>query len=131
MDVVSDRWESIISLFRVYIPLGSRDIWNQKWACSQILAYLAAFIDTLPWTRKYLKRETYLRNAQVNKATSVSKGIVKPCLIVVMIRKNWSSIAVAGCGLHYFASARFGSFWLVANFSTAERIKYVFHSYEN
>ena len=26
MDVVSNRWESIISLFRGYIPLGSRDI---------------------------------------------------------------------------------------------------------
>ena len=40
-----------------YIPIGFRDIyiqkfWNmtssylQKWACSQILAFLAAFIDT-------------------------------------------------------------------------------------
>ena len=26
MDVISNRWESIISLFRGYIPFGSRDI---------------------------------------------------------------------------------------------------------
>ena len=26
MDVVSNRWESIISLFRDYIAIGSRDI---------------------------------------------------------------------------------------------------------
>ena len=48
-----------------------------------------------------------------------------------MVRKNWSWITVAGCGSHYFRSARFGSFWVAANFSTAERFKYVFHSYEN
>ena len=37
---------------------------------------------------KYLKSETHLRNAQVNKASSVNKGIVKTCLIVDMVRKN-------------------------------------------
>ena len=26
MDVLSNRWESIISFFRDYIPIGSRDI---------------------------------------------------------------------------------------------------------
>ena len=26
MDVVYNRWESVISLFRDYIPIGSRDI---------------------------------------------------------------------------------------------------------
>ena len=61
MDVVSNRRESIISLFSDYIHRGSRDIkiqkfWNvtssyqQYWACSQLLAFLAAFIDTLPST---------------------------------------------------------------------------------
>ena len=30
MDVVSNRWESVISSLRGYIPLGSRDIYIQK-----------------------------------------------------------------------------------------------------
>ena len=47
-----------------------------------------------------------------------------------MVRKSRSWIVVAGSGLHYFVSARFGSFWVFANFSTAERFKYLFHSYE-
>ena len=60
MDVVSNRRESIISIFRCYTPLGCRYLsiqrfWNvtfsylQYFACSQILAFLAAFIDTLSW----------------------------------------------------------------------------------
>ena len=75
---------------------------------------------------KYLKTETHLRNAQVNKVLSNNKGIVKICLVVDMVRKNWSWIAVAGCELHYLVSARFGSFWVFANFSTAERFKCLF-----
>ena len=50
--------------------------------CSQMLAFLAAFVDMLP--------RTLLQNAQVNKASSVNKKIVKTCLIVDMVRKNWS-----------------------------------------
>ena len=82
---------------------------------------------------KHLKSETHLRNAQVNKVSSVNKGIVKICLVVDMVRKNWSWIVVADCGLHYFVSARFGSFWVFAKFSTAKRFKYLFFrpSYEN
>ena len=34
-------------------------------------------------------------------------------------------ITVAGCGLHYFVLARFGSIWAVANFTIAERFKYL------
>ena len=96
--------------------------------CSQILAFLAAFIDTLPWTLvNTLKSETHLRNAKVNKASSVNKEIVKTCLIEDMVRKNWSWIVVAGCGLHYFVSACLGLFWVVANFSTAKKkFKYLF-----
>ena len=30
MDVVFNRWKSIISLFRYYIPIGSRDIFKVK-----------------------------------------------------------------------------------------------------
>ena len=56
---------------------------------------------------KYLKREAHLRNAQVNKASSVNKGIFKICLVVDMVRKNWSWIVVASCGFHYFVSAHF------------------------
>ena len=78
--------------------------------CSQILAFLAAFVDMLPWT--------LLQNAQVNKASSVNKKIVKTCLIVDMVRKNWSWIGVASCGLNYFVSA--------ANFTTAEKFKNLF-----
>ena len=75
---------------------------------------------------KYWKSETNLRNAQVNKTSSVNKGIVKTCLIVDIVRKNCSWIVVAACGLHYCVPARFVSFWVVANFSTAERFKYLF-----
>ena len=67
MDVVSNRWKSIISSFRDYSPIGFRDIyiqkfWNvtssylQQWASSQILTFfsllilLPVFIDMLTWT---------------------------------------------------------------------------------
>ena len=75
---------------------------------------------------KDLRSETHLRSAQVNKAISVNKGIVKISLVVDMVRKNWSRIVDGICGLHYFVSARFGSFWVFANFSTAKRFKYLF-----
>ena len=75
---------------------------------------------------KYLKSETHLRSAQVNKAPSVNKGIVKTCLIVDVVRRNWSWLVVASCGLHYFVSDSFGSFGVVADFSTAKRFKYLF-----
>ena len=41
-------------------------------------------------------------------------------------RKNWSLVVAAGCGRHYFVSARFGSFQVVENFSTTERFKHLF-----
>ena len=61
MEVVSNRWESIRSLFKGYIPVGSRHIWvqsfdrvtssNLKWStCCQIWVFLAALIDSSPWT---------------------------------------------------------------------------------
>ena len=56
--------------------------------CSQVLAFLVAFIDTLPWT--LAESETHLRNVKVNKASSVNKGTDKTYLIVDMVRKNWS-----------------------------------------
>ena len=65
-------------------------------------------------------------NAQVNKGSSANKGIAKTCVIVNMVRKSWSRIVVVGCGLHYFVSARFSSFWVFPKFSTAERFKYQF-----
>ena len=60
-DMVSNRWESIRTLLSGYIPLEIRDIqvqsFNQltssylKWcACSQILAFLTALINT--WKKK-------------------------------------------------------------------------------
>ena len=75
---------------------------------------------------KYFKSETHLQNAQINKASSVNEGVVKICLFIDMVRKNWLRIVFVGCGLHYFVSAHFGSFWIVANFSTAERFKNLF-----
>ena len=75
---------------------------------------------------KYLKNETCLQNAQVNKPSSVSKGIIKTCLIVDYVRKKWSWIVAAGCELYFFTLARFSSFWVVADFSAAERIKICF-----
>ena len=136
----------MISLFKDYIPIGSRDIyihrfWNvtssflQSWVCSQILVFLAVFISlfflAVFMSCKYLRSETHPRNAQVNKAYSSNKRIVKIrivkiCLVVDMVRKNWRRIIVISCGLHYFISARFGSFWVFANFSTVERFKYLF-----
>ena len=77
--------------------------WPSMLKCSQIVAFLGAFIDTLPWT---------ILNVQVNKASSANKEIVKTCLVVDMARKNWLWVDVAGCGLHYFVLARFGSFWV-------------------
>ena len=75
---------------------------------SQILVFLAALNSC-----KNLKSETYLRNAPANKASSVNKGIVKTCLIMDVVRKNWSKIAVAGCGLHYFVLPRLVYFELL------------------
>ena len=86
---------------------------------SQILVFLAVFV-------KHLKSETHLRNAEANKASFVNKGIGKICLLMDMVRKNWSWIVVASCGLHYFVSACFVSFWIFANFITVERFKYLF-----
>ena len=57
MDMIANRWN--LSLFRGYMTSS----YLQLWVCSQILAFLAALIDELP-------------NAQVNKASSVNKGIV-------------------------------------------------------
>ena len=74
---------------------------------------------------KYLKKN-HLRNIQVNKASSINKGIVKICLVVDIVRKIWPWI-VAGCGLQYFVLACFGSFWVhFENFRTAKRLKYLF-----
>ena len=94
MDVVSNRWESIISLFKGYIALGSRDIWILKfwnvtssylqyWVCSQILVFHATFNS-----RKYLKNVTHLQYITSFRLISI-----------------------------HFESA---------NFSTAERFKYLF-----
>ena len=59
---------------------------------------------------------------------SVNKEIVKTCLIEDRVKKNWSSIVLAGCVFHYFVSTRFDSFRVAKNFSTAERFKYLFFS---
>ena len=70
--------------------------------CSQILAW-----TTLnSW--KNLKSETHLRNAQVNRASSVDKDIVKTCLIVDHGKEKL--VVNCFCGLDYFISASFGSF---------------------
>ena len=72
LDVISNRSESIRSLFKGYIPLDARDIQVQsfnhlassylKWcACSQILA----FLTSLKWKP--------FRNIQINKTSSVNK----------------------------------------------------------
>ena len=105
------------------ISLGCPDMLK----CSQILQ----LSNCLYWydilnSCKYLKSESHLPNAQVNKASSVNKEIVKTCLIMDMVRKNWPWIAVAGCGLHYFFLALFGLFWVVVNFSGEEKFKYLF-----
>ena len=58
MDMVSNRWKSFISLLRGYILQGHLNqgfghvtsSYQQKWTCSQILAFLAVFIDMLPST---------------------------------------------------------------------------------
>ena len=135
MDLVSNRWESIISLFRGYIPFGFRNskmlkrdfqLPTTKGVKSNIsLSSCRCWYANLN-SCEYLKSETHLRKTQVNKASSINKTIVKTSLIVGMVTKYWSWIAVTGYGLHYFVSARFGSFGVVANFNTAERFKYLF-----
>ena len=40
------------------------------------------------------KSESHLRDAQANKDFSVNKGFVKACLVVDMVRKNWSLLVV-------------------------------------
>ena len=81
---------------------------------------------------KYLKSETHLRNAKVNKASSVNKGVSYTCLIVDMVQgKKWSRIVIAGCGMHYFVSARFGSFCVIADFCTTKKFKYLFFTAMN
>ena len=70
MDVVSNRCESIRSLFRGYISLGSRGI--------QVQSSLV----------RCLRSETHLRNAQVNKASSVNNRLAKTCLVVDLVRNN-------------------------------------------
>ena len=45
-----------------------------------------------------------LWNTQVDKTFSVNKGSAKICLVVGMVKKNWSWIVVASCGLHYFVA---------------------------
>ena len=96
MEVVSNRWESIRSLLRGYIPLGSRNIQvksfdyvtssNLKWSVySQIRVFLLMrYLEHL----QILKKSTHLRNCQVNKASSVNSGLAKICLVV----NNWSRI---------------------------------------
>ena len=41
-------------------------------------------------------------------------------------RGSWGPTFNGCCGLHYFVSAGFGSFWVFANFSTAKRFKCLF-----
>ena len=54
---------------------------------------------------KYLESEIHLWNAQVNKASSANKGIVKIFLVVDMVRKYWSL---------WIALLRFG--WFLVHF---------------
>ena len=108
-------------------PFSSYPVLLDFLFCSK---YLAQNCSCLYWYAtlnycKYLKSETHLRNAQANKASSVNKRIVKICLVVDMVRTNWSWIVV-GCGLHCFISPRIGLFWVFTNFNTAEMIKYLF-----
>ena len=122
MEVVSTRWESISSLLRDYNPLGSRDIRvqsfdhvtssNVKWTTScQILIFLAALINTLRWT--LADSQTHLQNGQVYKASSVNNGIARTCLVVDMVRKNWSRIV---CCWSWVVLVCFGLFWFVLNY---------------
>ena len=94
--------------------------------CSQTLAsQLPLLIRYLELLQVFKKWNSTLK-CQVNKASFVNKGIVKTCRIVDMIRKNWSCIAVAGCGLNYFILAPFGLSWVVANFIAAKNFTYLF-----
>ena len=96
MDAVSKRWESIVSLFKGYIALvpETLKVWLPATYSNGCVSNISLF-SCLYWyaafnSCKYLKSKTHLRNAQVNKASSVNKGIVKSCLIVDIVRRNWS-----------------------------------------
>ena len=110
--------------FDTTTPINSKKNKTESYN-SMAWGYLTWYVNLNSY--KYLKSETHLRNVLVNKDSSVDKGIVKICPVASMVRKNWSWIVVASCGLHYFVSACFGSFWVFAN-STAERFKYLLFS---
>ena len=107
MDMVPNRSESIISLFRDYFAIGSGNLNSQilkdNFRLPTIMSVYSniSLSSRLYWytdlrSCKYLESEAHLRNAQVNKASSVNKGIAKICLVVDMVRKNWSW-TVLGC----------------------------------
>ena len=110
MDVVFIRWKSIISLLKGH-PSRFQRLLNSKtlkrdFHLPTIMGVQSniSLLWCLYWyatfnSCKYLKSETHLRNSQVNKASSVNKGMAKICLVVDMVRKNWSWIVVAGYGL--------------------------------
>ena len=98
---VCEPYKSILLLGFVRTSYNST-----SWGCPGMLKYTnISLSNCLYWyvtlnSCKYLKSETQLRNAQENKASAVNKWIVKTCLIVDMVRKNWPWMDVAGCGLH-------------------------------
>ena len=135
MDIVSNGSESIISLFRGYIPFGFRNskmlkrdfqLPTTKGVKSNISLSSCRYWYANLNSCEYLKSETHLRNTQVDKASSINKRIIKTSLIVGMVTKYWSWIVVAGYGLHYFVPARFGLYGVVTNISNAKRFKYLF-----
>ena len=84
--------------FETWLPATIMDVYSNI-SLSSFLYWYATLNSS-----KYLKSETHLRNAQVNRASSANKEIVKICLIVDMVRKYWSL---------WVALLHFGWFWLI------------------
>ena len=125
MDVVSNRWESIRSLFRGYIPLGARDIqvqsFNHRTSCN-----LNWCVCSKIFLSNVLKVKNIFEIPKKIKLVPLITGLPKPAWLRKWFRNNWLRMVAAVCGLHYFISALVQS-----NFSTIDRYISVFYTYKN
>ena len=91
--------------FETWLPMTTYNNGRVNITLSSCLCWYATLNSC-----KYLKSETHLRNAKVNKASSVNKGVSNTCLIVDMVRKKM--VANRYCWL-WDALLRFSSFWFI------------------
>ena len=115
MNGVSNRWESIRSLFRGFFPLVP-ETFNFKVLIARLPATYNDGSFLLPLLIRYIeilqilnKSGTLLRNAQVNEASSINNGLAKTCLVMEMVNNNWSQIDYRWLWVALLLLACFGS----------------------